>query len=139
MASRETFDDLLDSMKREVDACFVNTKVPQKFREIAQRLQEKARDIAQGSSSGVVQADHISKFRDLLNKTTKKLKRLAKSPKHLDEWQLEGLKTSLDDMNNLHFRMKSQDGSSLSAAAIFTNLEAKTFWCDSFGSKVCIS
>ena len=136
MASGGKYVSLINSMKKEVDACLDNSKLPQKFHAIARLLREKVDAIAKDSSSNAFQADHINRFRDLLNKTTKKLRKVAKSPRHPDEWVLEGLKTSLDDMNNLHFSMKSQDGSSLSIASIFTNQEARKFWCDSFGSKV---
>ena len=137
MASSGVYDDLLKSMGKGVEACDAR-KLPPKFRDIVSNLKKKAHAIARDSSSNALPDDHVNNFRDLLTKTTKKLNKLARVPSHNpDNLLFERLQTSLDDMGSLHFRVKSQDGVSVSIAGIITNSEAKKFWCDSFGSKVC--
>ncbi|XP_062514434.1 uncharacterized protein LOC134190038 isoform X2 [Corticium candelabrum] len=135
MASSGVYDDLLKSMGKGVEACDAR-KLPPKFRDIVSNLKKKAHAIARDSSSNALPDDHVNNFRDLLTKTTKKLNKLARVPSHNpDNLLFERLQTSLDDMGSLHFRVKSQDGVSVSIAGIITNSEAKKFWCDSFGSK----
>ena len=138
MASKGKFDDLLNHMGNQVDACLAKA-LPQKFRDIVECLRGKAHVIAKDSIGSAVQADDINKFRDLLKKTTKKLTKLAKAPKRTpDSTLLDSLQTSWKDMKDLHFRMKNQDDSSFTVAHMFSNSGARKFWCDSFGDKVCI-
>ena len=141
MTSSDKFDDLLDPMENEVNACLADTRrLPPKFRDLVSHLQKKAHAVAKDirvSLPSLVKTDQSNKFRDLLTIATKKLRQLARIHRRcLDDSTLERLQTSLDDLDILQFRVRNQHGSSWTVAGMFTDAKAKEFWCDSFGSKV---
>lgn len=139
MASKDELDTAVNALEKEATACR-NKKLPARYSEVISSIQQEAATLAQETagppSSSSVARDDIDTFRDLLDKATKKLRKLRRDPRsNPDAMKLEGLQKSLKDLQSFHFQLRKGDGG-LTVSGIFTNSDAKAFWSESFGNKV---
>lgn len=136
MASRTNFTTAVSALEKEAAACHTKT-LPSRLSEVISSIQQEAttlaKEMARPPLSSSLVRDDIKTFRDLLDKATKKLRKLGRS--NPEATVVEGLQKSLKDLQTFHFRVKKCDAG-MTVSGILQNAEAKRFWSESFGNKV---